>query len=123
MTDNYNARELVTTVRSMIRQEYNKDTKCQSFQMVVCQDQDQDGADELYQAIRKREDPKRPLSCASNVDSNENENEFANLPMDTLRGVEPSFREMKSHFKKARRSQNSADLSNLMYFDLKWSQM
>ena len=90
--------------------------------MVVSQDQESD--EELYQAIRRKADPKSLLSCASKEDSHCTDgNELSDLPLDSLRGVEPSFREMKSHFKKARRSQNSADLSNLMYFDLKWSQM
>ena len=123
ITKYYNCRELVNAVRSFIRQKYDEDTTAKSFDLVISQDNDE----MLYQAKNKTNHPKTLLSCVQEQVPDETnsflENGFSNLPEDSLRCAEPSFEELKTHFRQSKRSKNNAYLSNLYRFDAQWSQM
>ena len=111
----------MNTVRSFIRQEFDQDTNCQTFQMMVSQE-----GEEHFQAVRRKLSHNKVSSCVSEEQPEANgvyKESLCDLPQDSLRAREPSYQELKIHFKRSRRSKNLADLSNLFKFDAKWSQM
>ena len=111
----------MNTVRSFIRQEFDEDTNCQTFQMMINQE-----GEENFQAVRRKLNNNKVYSCVSEEEPEANgvyKNSLSDLPEDSLRAKEPSFQELKNHFKRSRRSKNLADLSNLFKFDAEWSQM